>query len=95
MPAGAPSARASSELQRLIRAVTARMQYNSLSPDRSSAAACSTPRHMPFSPFFYTLPPLAVKARKVALSVRMYPPCSSAITRQAPIPALADRYQPV
>ena len=29
-----------------------------------------------------------MKARKVALSVRMYPPCSSAITRQVLIPPL-------
>ena len=40
-------------------------------------------------------PSLATKVRKVALSVRMYAPISSAMTRQAPMPVLADTYQSV
>ena len=43
----------------------------------------------------YMLPPFAWKVRNVALSVRIYAPISSAITRQAPMPALAEVYQSV
>ena len=40
-------------------------------------------------------PSLATKVRKVALSVRIYAPISSAMTRQAPMPVFAEMYQSV
>lgn len=93
-PKGTPIRSAIMELHRLILKVTPIISLSRRLPENINSMAFWNA--VPIKTYASgRTPSLNWKVRKVALSVRMYAPCSFAMVRHTPMPAFAEVYQSV